>query len=140
MNNIKLVSVISSKRIPKMNTLEMSNKSEMIDNMIGKVNYTNLLDVYINYTLLIIICIFFYSAIYIVARFVLEVIFYLLNKQKFSKGDLVMVTTKPWKGCVGKITKVGIFTNNVKIVKSLNKFKKIPKKPIKKTVNEIKQT
>lgn len=140
MNNIKLVSVISSKRRPKMNTLEMSNKSEMIDNMMAKVNYTNLLDEYINYTLLVIICIFFYSAIYIVGRFVLEIIFYLLNKQKFSKGDLVMVTTKPWKGCVGKITKVGIFTNNVKIVKSLNKFKKIPKKPIKKTVNEIKQT
>jgi hypothetical protein len=78
--------------------------------------------------------------LYIIARFVLEVIFYLLNKQKFSKGDLVIVTTKPWKGCVGKITKVGVFSNNIKITKDLNKFKKIPKKTIKKTVNEIKQT
>ena len=48
-----------------MNTLEMSNKYEMIDNIMAKVNYTNLLDEYINYTLLVIICIFFYSKHYI---------------------------------------------------------------------------
>ena len=122
--------------------LASSIKQESISSTIAKQCSlcTNLLDEYINYTLLVIICIFFYSALYIVARFVLEIIFYILNKQKFSKGDLVMVTTKPWKGCVGKITKVGIFTNNIKITKSLNRYQKIPKKTIKKTVNEIKQT
>lgn len=145
MNHIRLVSVISSKRRLKMNNLvsqdDFLNKSEIVENnIISDVKSINLLDEYFNYILLLIICVLFYSALYIIGRFVLEIIFYLLNKQKFSKGDLVIVTTKPWKGCVGKITKVGIFTNNVKIVKSLNKFKKIPKKPIKKTVNEIKQT
>ena len=146
MNNIKLVGVISSKRRLKMNNLvsqdEYLNKSEMIENnnIISEINSINLLDEYFNYVLLVIICVLFYSALYIIARFVLEVIFYLINKQKFSKGDLVIVTTKPWKGCVGKITKVGVFSNNIKITKDLNKFKKIPKKTIKKTVNEIKQT
>ena len=106
----------------------------------SEVKSVNLLDEYFNYILLVIICLLFYSALYIIARFVLEIIFYLINKQKFSKGDLVIVTTKPWKGCVGKITKVGVFSNNIKITKDLNKFKKIPKKTIKKTVNEIKQT
>ncbi len=146
MNNIKLVGVISSKRRLKMNNLvsqdDYLNKSEMIENnnIISEVNSINILDEYFNYVLLVIICVLFYSALYIIARFVLEVIFYLLNKQKFSKGDLVIVTTKPWKGCVGKITKVGIFTNNIKITKSLNRYQKIPKRTIKKTVNEIKQT
>lgn len=146
MNNIKLVGVISSKRRLKMNNLvsqdDYLNKSEMIENnnIISEINSINLLDEYFNYVLLVIICVLFYSALYIIARFVLEIIFYLINKQKFSKGDLVIVTTKPWKGCVGKITKVGVFSNNIKITKDLNKFKKIPKKTIKKTVNEIKQT
>lgn len=146
MNNIKLVGVISSKRRLKMNNLvsqdEYLNKSEMIENnnIISEINSINLLDEYFNYVLLVIICVLFYSALYIIARFVLEVIFYLLNKQKFRKGDLVLITTKPWKGCVGKITKIGVFSNNIKITKDLNKFKKIPKKTIKKTVNEIKQT
>jgi hypothetical protein len=146
MNNIKLVGVISSKRRLKMNNLvsqdDYLNKSEMIENnnIISEINSINLLDEYFNYVLLVIICVLFYSALYIIARFVLEIIFYLINKQKFSKGDLVIVTTKPWKGCVGKITKVGVFSNNIKITKDLNRFKKIPKKTIKKTVNEIKQT
>ena len=147
MNNIKLVSVISSKRRLKMSNNLVSqdnylNKSEINSNnyIMSEVNSVNLLDEYFNYILLVIVCLLFYSALYIIARFVLEVIFYLINKQKFSKGDLVIVTTKPWKGCVGKITKVGVFSNNIKITKDLNKFKKIPKKMIKKTVNEIKQT
>jgi hypothetical protein len=146
MNNIRLVSVISSKRRPKMSNLELQdnylNKSEINSNnyIMSEVNSVDLLDEYFNYILLVIICLLFYSALYIIARFVLEIIFYLINKQKFSKGDLVIVTTKPWKGCVGKITKVGVFSNNIKITKDLNKFKKIPKKTIKKTVNEIKQT
>jgi hypothetical protein len=147
MNNIKLVSVISSKRRLKMsNNLVLQdnylNKSEINSNnyIMSEVNSVNLLDEYFNYILLVIVCLLFYSALYIIARFVLEIIFYLINKQKFSKGDLVIVTTKPWKGCVGKITKVGVFSNNIKITKDLNKFKKIPKKMIKKTVNEIKQT
>ena len=146
MNNIKLVGVISSKRRLKMNNLvsqdDYLNKSEMIENnnIISEINSINLLDEYFNYVLLVILCVLFYSALYIIARFVLEIIFYLITKQKFSKGDLVIVTTKPWKGCVGKITKVGVLSNNIKITKDLNKFKKIPKKTIKKTVNEIKQT
>ena len=146
MNNIRLVSVISSKRRPKMSNLELQdnylNKSEINSNnyIMSEVNSVDLLDEYFNYILLVIICLLFYSALYIIGRFVLEIIFYLINKQKFSKGDLVIVTTKPWKGCVGKITKVGVFSNNIKITKDLNKFKKIPKKTIKKTVNEIKQT
>ena len=146
MNNIRLVSVISSKRRPKMSNLELQdnylNKSEINSNnyIMSEVNSVDLLDEYFNYILLVIICLLFYSALYIIARFVLEIIFYLINKQKFSKGDLVIVTTKPWKGCVGKITKVGVFSNNIKITKDLNKFKKIPKKTIKKTFNEIKQT
>ena len=147
MNNIKLVSVISSKRRPKMSNNLVSqdnylNKSEINSNnfIMSEVKSVNLLDEYFNYILLVIICLLFYSVLYIIARFVLEIIFYLINKQKFSKGDLVIVTTKPWKGCVGKITKVGVFSNNIKITKDLNKFKKIPKKTIKKTVNEIKQT
>lgn len=147
MNNIKLVSVISSKRRLKMSNNLVSqddylNKSEINSNnyIMSEVKSVNLLDEYFNYVLLVIICVLFYSALYIIARFVLEVIFYLINKQKFSKGDLVIVTTKPWKGCVGKITKVGVFSNNIKITKDLNRFKKIPKKTIKKTVNEIKQT
>mgnify|MGYP001391045758 CR=1 FL=1 len=147
MNNIKLVSVISSKRRLKMSNNLVSqdnylNKSEINSNnyIMSEVNSVNLLDEYFNYILLVIVCLLFYSALYIIARFVLEIIFYLINKQKFSKGDLVIVTTKPWKGCVGKITKVGVFSNNIKITKDLNKFKKIPKKMIKKTVNEIKQT
>ena len=146
MNNIKLVSVISSKRRPKMSNLELQdnylNKSEINSNnyIMSEVNSVDLLDKYFNYILLIIICLLFYSALYIIARFVLEVIFYLLNKNKFRKGDLVLITTKPWKGCVGKITKVGVFTNNIKITKNLNRYQKIPKKTIKKTMNEIKQT
>lgn len=147
MNNIKLVSVISSKRRLKMsNNLVLQdnylNKSEINSNnyIMSEVNSVNLLDEYFNYILLVIVCLLFYSALYIIARFVLEIIFYLINKQKFSKGDLVIVTTKPWKGCVGKITKVGVFSNNIKITKDLNRFKKIPKKTIKKTINEIKQT
>ncbi len=146
MNNIKLVSVISSKRRSKMNNLVLENdylnKSEINSNnyIMSEVKSVDLLDEYFNYILLIIICLLFYSALYIIARFVLEVIFYIISKQKFRKGDLVIVTTKPWKGCVGKITKVGVFSNNIKIIKDLNKFKKIPKKTIKKTFNEIKQT
>ena len=147
MNNIRLVSVISSKRRSKMSNNLVSkddylNKSEINLNnyIISEVNSVDLLDDYFNYMLLVIICLLFYSALYIIGRFVLEIIFYLINKQKFSKGDLVIVTTKPWKGCVGKITKVGVFSNNIKITKDLNRFKKIPKKTIKKTVNEIKQT
>jgi hypothetical protein len=144
MNNIKLVGIISSKRRPKMNNLVSQDdyNSEMIknNNIISEVNFLNLLDEYFNYVLLIVICLLFYSALYFIARFVLEVIFYLLNKNKFRKGDLVLITTKPWKGCVGKITKVGIFTNNIKITKNLNRYQKIPKKTIKKTMNEIKQT
>ncbi len=146
MNNIRLVNIISSKRISKMNNLvlqnEYLNKSEINLNkyIISKFNSIDLLDEYFNYVLLVIICLLFYSALYILARFVLEIIFYLINKQKFSKGDLVIVTTKPWKGCVGKITKIGVFSNNIKITKDLNRFKKIPKKTIKKTINEIKQT
>ena len=91
MNNIKLVGVISSKRRLKMNNLvsqdEYLNKSEMIENnnIISEINSINLLDEYFNYVLLVIICVLFYSALYIIARFVLEVIFYLLNKQKFRK-------------------------------------------------------
>ena len=146
MNNIKFVSVISSKRRSKMNNLvsenDYLNKSEINSNnyIMSEVNSVDLLDEYFNYILLIIICLLFYSALYIIARFVLEVIFYLLNKNKFRKGDLVLITTKPWKGCVGKITKVGVFTNNIKITKNLNRYQKIPKKTIKKTMNEIKQT
>ena len=139
MNNIRLVSIISSKKISKMNNLVLQNEY-LNKYIISKFNSIDLLDEYFNYVLLIIICLLFYSALYILARFVLEIIFYLINKQKFSKGDLVIVTTKPWKGCVGKITKIGVFSNNIKITKDLNKFKKIPKKTIKKTVNEIKQT
>ena len=147
MKNIRLVSVISNKRRPKMSNNLVSqddylNKSEINSNnfIISEFNSVDLLDEYFNYILLVIICLLFYSALYIIGRFVLEIIFYLINKQKFSKGDLVIVTTKPWKGCVGKITKVGVFSNNIKITKDLNRFKKIPKKTIKKTVNEIKQT
>ena len=87
MNNIKLVGVISSKRRLKMNNLvsqdEYLNKSEMIENnnIISEINSINLLDEYFNYVLLVIICVLFYSALYIIARFVLEVIFYLLNKR-----------------------------------------------------------
>ena len=136
MNKIKLVSVISSKRRTKMNNLVSEVNS---NNFMTEVNSGNLLNEYFNYLLLVIVCLLFYSALYIIAKFVLEIIFYLINKQKFSKGDLVIVTTKPWKGCVGKITKVNLFSNNIKITKNLNKFKEIPKKKIKKTVNEIKQ-
>ena len=111
MNKIKLVSVISSKRRSKMSNNLVSqddylNKSEINSNnyIMSEVKSVNLLDEYFNYILLVIICLLFYSVLYIIARFVLEIIFYLINKQKFSKGDLVIVTTKPWKGCVGKIT------------------------------------
>ena len=66
MNNIRLVTIISSKRRSKMSNNLVSqddylNKSEINSNnyIISEVNSVDLLDEYFNYMLLVIICVLF---------------------------------------------------------------------------------
>ena len=94
-----------------------------------------------NYVLLILILTIFYFLIYLYSLLVFKINIFLICNRDIKKGDIVQITTDPWKGYIGKVTKVGIFTNNIKINKNLNYNKrKFPKKIIYKYFNEIKQT
>lgn len=81
-----------------------------------------------------------YLSIYCLGLLVLELAFYLINRSKLKKGDIVKITNEPWKDYYGKITKVGIFKHNIKLSKTLNKLKRVPKKVITKSENEFTQT
>ena len=126
-------SVIISKKMNKLNI----TSSNIIQ---SKINLKDLLNHYYNTILCGLILVIIYFTIYFIFSFVINIIFYLIDKTKIRKGDIVQITTEPWKGYIGKVTKVGFLTNNIKITKNLNPFKKIPKRIVQKTVNEIKQT
>jgi hypothetical protein len=132
MNNLAK-SVIVSKKMNKLNIIS--------NNIIqSKINLKDLLNHYYNTILCGLLSVLIYFIIYFSFLLVLDIIFNFLADQKIKKGDIVQITTEPWKGYVGKVTKVGFLTNNIKITKNLNPFKKIPKRIVQKTVNEIKQT
>jgi len=123
-------SVIINKKMNKLNII--------YNNFIqSKINLKELFNHYYNN----ILCeLLIYFIIYFSFLLVLDIIFNLLAYQKIKKGDLVQITTEPWKGYVGKVTKIGLFTNNIKLTKNLNPLKKIPKRIISKKTKEIKQT
>ena len=120
--------------------IESLNISENLNNIKIKIKEFISDDLY-NYILLFSILTIFYFLIFLFSLVVFKIIIFLICKQDIKKGDIVQITTDPWKGYVGKVTKVGIFTNNIKINKNLNyNKKKFPKKIICKYFNEIKQT
>ena len=126
---------------PQINILDDNyNSSQIYSNKLITSTPVKVIDEYYNYFLLSFILVVFYFVIYFLFLLVLNIIFNLLSDKKIKKGDIVQITTHPWKGYVGKITKVGFLTNNIKITKNLNPIKKIPKKIVRKTINEIKQT
>ena len=135
--SLKMKSNIS----PQINILDDNyNSSQIYSNKLITSTPVKVIDEYYNYFLLSFILVVFYFVIYFLFLLVLNIIFNLLSDKKIKKGDIVQITTHPWKGYVGKITKVGFLTNNIKITKNLNPIKKIPKKIVRKTINEIKQT
>ena len=135
--SLKMKSNIS----PQINILDDNyNSSQIYSNKLITSTPVKVIDEYYNYFLLSFILVAFYFVIYFLFLLVLNIIFNLLSDKKIKKGDIVQITTHPWKGYVGKITKVGFLTNNIKITKNLNPIKKIPKKIVRKTINEIKQT
>ena len=135
--SLKMKSNIS----PQINILDDNyNSSQIYSNKLITSTPVKVIDEYYNYFLLSFILVVFYFVIYFLFLLVLNIIFNLLSDKKIKKGDIVQITTHPWKGYVGKITKVGFLTNNIKIIKNLNPIKKIPKKIVRKTINEIKQT
>lgn len=135
--SLKMKSNIS----PQINILDDNyNSSQIYSNKLITSTPVKVIDEYYNYFLLSFILVVFYFVIYFIFLLVLNIIFNLLSDKKIKKGDIVQITTHPWKGYVGKITKVGFLTNNIKITKNLNPIKKIPKKIVRKTINEIKQT
>ena len=120
--------------------IESLNISENLNNIKIKIKEFISDDLY-NYILLFSILTIFYFLIFLFSLVVFKIIIFLICKQDIKKGDIVQITTDPWKGYVGKVTKVGIFKNNIKINKNLNYNKrKFPKKIICKYFNEIKQT
>ena len=126
---------------PQINILDDNyNSSQINSNNLVISNPEKVTDDVYNFILISLILVVFYFAIYFLFSLVLNIIFNLFDRSKIKKGDTVIITTDPWKGYVGKITKVGFLTNNIKITKNLNPLKKIPKKIVQKTVNEIKQT
>lgn len=135
--SLKMKSNIS----PQINILDDNyNSSQIYSNKLITSTPVKVIDDVYNYFLIGLILITVYFVIYFLFFLVLNIIFYLFDRSKIKKGDTVIITTHPWKGYVGKITKIGFLTNNIKITKNLNPLKKIPKKIVQKTVNEIKQT
>ena len=116
------------------------NSSQIYSNKLVTSIPVKVIDDVYNYFLIGLILTVVYFTIYFLFSLVLNIVLYLFDRSKLKKGDTVIITTHPWKGYVGKITKVGFLTNNIKITKNLNPYKKIPKKIVRKTVNEIKQT
>ena len=116
------------------------NSSQIYSNKLVTSIPVKVIDDVYNYFLIGLILTVVYFTIYFLFSLVLNILLYLFDRSKLKKGDTVIITTHPWKGYVGKITKVGFLTNNIKITKNLNPYKKIPKKIVRKTVNEIKQT
>lgn len=118
------------------------NKLNIISNNIiqSKINLKELFNHYYNTILCGLVLVLIYFIIYFLFYFVINIIFNLIDRTKIRKGDIVQITTEPWKGYVGKVTKIGLFTNNIKLTKNLNPLKKIPKRIISKKTNEIKQT
>lgn len=126
-------SVIVSKKMNKLNIIS--------DNIIqSKVNLKELFNHYYNTILCGLVLVFIYFTIYLLFSFILNIVFYFIDKSKIKKGDTVQITTEPWKGYVGRVTKIGLLTNNIKLSKNLNPSKKIPKRIINKKTYEIKQT
>ena len=120
--------------------MESLNINQNLNNIKIKIQEFISDDLY-NYVLLFSILTIFYFLIYLFSLVIFKIIVFLICNQCLKKGDIVQITTDPWKGYVGKVTKVGIFTNNIKINKNLNYNKrKFPKKIINKYFNEIKQT
>lgn len=148
MNRGAKIVILSKKKSYKMNITpqiefldDNYNSSQIYSNkLITSSPIKKVIDENYNYFLFFLILIVVYFTLYFLFSLVLNFIFYLFDRSKIKKGDTVIITTDPWKGYVGKITKVGFLTNNIKITKNLNPFKKIPKKIVQKTVNEIKQT
>ena len=116
------------------------NSSQIYSNKLVTSIPVKVIDDVYNYFLIGLILTVVYFTIYFLFSLVLNIVLYLFDRSKLKKGDTVIITTHPWKGYVGKITKVGFLTNNIKITKNLNPIKKIPKKIVRKTINEIKQT
>ena len=138
MNKLNMImSVLINKFLLEMESL---NINENLNNIKIKIQEFISDDLY-NYVLLFSILTIFYFLIYLFSLVIFKIIIFLICNQCLKKGDIVQITTDPWKGYVGKVTKVGIFTNNIKINKNLNYNKrKFPKKIINKSFSEIKQT
>lgn len=138
MNKLNMIKTVLINKL--LVEIESLNINQNLNNI--KIKFQEFVsdDLY-NYVLLILILTIFYFLIYLLSLLVFKIIVFLICSRDIKKGDIVQITTDPWKGYIGKVTKVGIFTNNIKINKNLNYNKrKFPKKIINKSFNEIKQT